>query len=408
MHDGQTHDKKELNSVSEAEKLKQDIYHNIRFNLGLDPEEMNRYECYMGLAYSVKDRLISQWIKTQKACKDTLSKRVFYLSLEFLPGRFLKNYLISLGIEDLAENVLNNLGFDLDSLEEEEWDPGLGNGGLGRLASCYMDSIASLRLPGYGYGIHYDFGTFYQILENGYQKERSDNWMRKGNPWEIIRFENVYKIKFYGRSEPYTDIHGNSRSRWVDTRDVMARACDIMVPGIGDDFVTNMRLWTATSSRNLDLEFFNRGDYMGAVEAKVITESISKVLYPSDEKEAGRELRLKQQYFFVCATLQDIITQYQRDHQSFDGFSSWAAIQLNDTHPSIAIPELMRLFVDEHGLIWDKAWAICEKTFAYTNHTVLPEAIETWPVALLSRLLPRHLEINYEINKRFIDYIKKQ
>lgn len=175
--------------------------------------------------------------------------------------------------------------------------------------------------------------------------------MRRGNPWEIIRFENVYKIKFYGRSEPYTDIHGNSRSRWVDTQNVMARACDIMIPGIGDDFVTNMRLWTATSSRKLDLEFFNRGDYMGAVEAKVITESISKVLYPSDEKEAGRELRLKQQYFFVCATLQDIITQYQRDHQSFDGFSNWAAIQLNDTHPSIAIPELMRLFMDEHGLI---------------------------------------------------------
>ena len=408
MNEGQTHDKKELNSVSEAEKLKQDIYHNIRFNLGLDPEEMNRYSCYMGLAYSVKDRLISQWIKTQKACKNTLSKRVFYLSLEFLPGRFLKNYLISLGIEDLAENVLNNLGFDLDSLEEEEWDPGLGNGGLGRLASCYMDSIASLRLPGYGYGIHYDFGMFYQILKNGYQQERSDNWMRRGNPWEIIKFENVYKIKFYGRSEPYTDIHGNSRSRWVDTRNVMARACDIMVPGIGDDFVTNMRLWTATSSRNLDLEFFNRGDYMGAVEAKVITESISKVLYPSDEKEAGRELRLKQQYFFVCATLQDIITQYQRDHQSFDGFSSWAAIQLNDTHPSIAIPELMRLLMDEHGLIWDKAWAICEKTFAYTNHTVLPEAIETWPVALLSRLLPRHLEIIYEINQRFIGYLKTQ
>ncbi len=399
---------KELTFKSEAEKLKQDIYQNIKSNLGLDPEEMNRYSCYMGLAYSVKNRLIDKWIQTQKTCKDTLSKRIFYLSLEFLPGRFLKNYLISLGIEGLAEDVLKDLGFDLDSLEEEEWDPGLGNGGLGRLASCYMDSIARLRLPGYGYGIRYDFGLFYQILKNGYQQERSDNWMRKGNPWEIVRFENIYKIKFYGRSEPYTDIHGKKRYRWVDTQNVMAMACDIMVPGINDDFVTNMRLWTATSSRKLDLEFFNRGDYMGAVEAKVMTESISKVLYPSDEKEAGKELRLKQQYFFVSATLQDIISQYLRDHQSFDGFYDWAAIQLNDTHPSIAIPELMRLFMDEHGLLWDEAWTICEKTFAYTNHTVLPEALETWPVALLSKLLPRQLEIIYEINQRFIAYLKKE
>ncbi len=408
MNEVQTRDNKKLTPGSEAEQLKQDIYQNVKSNLGLDPEEMNRYTCYMGLAYSVKDRLIDQWIQTQKACKDTLSKRVFYLSLEFLPGRFLKNYLISLGIEELAEEVLKDLGFDLDSLEEEEWDPGLGNGGLGRLASCYIDSIARLRLPGYGYGIRYDFGLFYQILKNGYQQERSDNWMRKGNPWEIVRFENIYKIKFYGRSEPYTDIHGKKRYRWVDTQNVMAMACDIMVPGINHDFVTNMRLWTATSSRKLDLEFFNRGDYMGAVEAKVMTESISKVLYPSDEKEAGKELRLKQQYFFVSATLQDIISQYLSDHQSFEGFSDWAAIQLNDTHPSIAIPELMRLFMDEHGLLWNEAWAICEKTFAYTNHTVLPEALETWPVGLLSRLLPRQLEIIYEINQRFIDYLKIQ
>jgi glycogen phosphorylase len=408
MNDIQSHNNNEITTESEAEKLKLDIYQNIKSNLGLDPEEMNRYSCYMGLAYSVKDRLINKWIQTQKTCKDTLSKRVFYLSLEFLPGRFLKNYLISLGIEDLAEDVLKELGFDLDSLEEEEWDPGLGNGGLGRLASCYMDSIARLRLPGYGYGIRYDFGLFYQTLKNGYQQERSDNWMRKGNPWEIVRFENIYKIKFYGRSEPYTDIHGKKRYRWVDTQNVMAMACDIMVPGINDDFVTNMRLWTATSSRNLDLEYFNRGDYMGAVEAKVMTESISKVLYPSDEKEEGKELRLKQQYFFVSATLQDIISQYLSSHQSFDGFSDWAAIQLNDTHPSIAIPELMRLFMDEHGLLWNKAWAICEKTFAYTNHTVLPEALETWPVALLSKLLPRQLEIIYEINQRFIDYLKQQ
>ena len=408
MNQNQTQNEKELTTASEADRLKQDIYHNIRFNLGLDPEEMNRYACFMGLAFSVKDRLIKQWIKTQKSCRDTLSKRVFYLSLEFLPGRFLKNYLISSGLEDLSSDVLSELGFDLDSIEEEEWDPGLGNGGLGRLASCYMDSIARLRLPGYGYGIRYDFGIFYQVLKDGYQQEKSDNWMRRGNPWEIVRFETIYTIKFHGRSEPYQDIHGNIQYRWVDTQDVMARACDILVPGIGDDFVTNMRLWTATSSREFDLEFFNRGDYIGAAEAKVMSESISKVLYPSDEIERGRELRLKQQYFFVSATLQDIIRQYQADHQSFDGFSDWAAIQLNDTHPSIAIPELMRLFMDEHGLDWDEAWSICEKTFAYTNHTVLPEALETWPVSLLNRLLPRHMEIIYEINQRFLDNLRSK
>lgn len=403
----QSHPRNGTKSVSEADQLKLDIYQHIRFNLGLDPEGMSRYACYMGLAFSIKDRLINQWIKTQKACRDTLSKRVFYLSLEFLPGRFLKNYLISLGLEEVAREVLSDLGFDLNTLEEVEWDAGLGNGGLGRLASCYMDSIARLRLPGYGYGIRYDFGIFFQTLKNGYQREQSDNWMRRGNPWEILRFEKIHRIRFYGRSEPYTDIHGKKRYRWVDTKNVMAMACDIMVPGINDDFVTNMRLWTARSSRNLDLEFFNRGDYMGAVEAKVMSESISKVLYPSDEMEKGKELRLIQQYFFVAATLRDILLQFKEDHQSFSVFSDWAAIQLNDTHPAIAIPELMRLFMDEEGIDWEESWSICEKTFAYTNHTVLPEALETWPVGLLSKILPRHLEIIYEINQRFIDRLKK-
>ncbi len=407
MNENQSLDDKNSSPGTEADRLQQDICHHIRFNLGLDPEQMNRYTCYMGLAYSVKERLISQWIKTQKSCRDILSKRVFYLSLEFLPGRFLKNYLISLGMEALAREVLMNLGFDLDAIEEEEWDAGLGNGGLGRLASCYMDSIARLRLPGYGYGIRYDFGIFYQVLKEGFQQEKSDNWMRRGNPWEIIRFENIHRIKFYGRSEPYTDIHGNLRYRLADTEDVMAMACDILVPGIQDEFVTNMRLWTATSSREFDLAFFNRGDYIGAAEAKIMSESISKVLYPSDEMEKGKELRLKQQYFFVSATLQDILGQYLADHHAFDTFSDWAAIQLNDTHPSIAIPELMRLFMDEHGLAWDEAWSICQRTFAYTNHTVLPEALETWSISLLARLLPRHMEIIYEINQRFLNSLAR-
>ena len=399
---------RDKNISSDIEALKQDICHNIRFNLGLSPDEMNRYSCFLGLAYSVKDRLIKQWIKTQQSCKSSLSKRVFYLSLEFLPGRFLKNYLISLGIEELARDALADFGFDLDDLEEEEWDAGLGNGGLGRLASCYMDSIARLRIPGYGYGIRYDYGIFHQTLKDGYQQERSDNWMRRGNPFEIIRYENIHKIQFFGRSEPYTDLHGTKRYRWVDTQNVLAMACDLLVPGINDGFVTNMRLWIAKSTRGFDLDFFNRGDYVGAVEAKALSETISKVLYPSDEIEQGRELRLKQQYFFVSATLQDILDQYKADHQSLQGLFDWAAIQLNDTHPSIAIPELMRLLMDEEGLAWEESWSICKKTFAYTNHTVLPEALETWPVALFSRLLPRHLEIIYEINRRFLDTLKEK
>ncbi len=394
-------------SGSEIDRLKQEIFYNIQFNLGLDPAEMNSYTCYMGLAFSLKNRLINHWIKTQKACRDNLSKRIFYLSLEFLPGRFLKNYIVSLGMEEVTRKVLSDIGFDLDSIEEEEWDAGLGNGGLGRLASCYMDSIARLRLPGYGYGIRYDFGIFYQVLKDGYQQEKSDNWMRRGNPWEIMRFENIYKVGFYGRSEAYMDILGNQRFHLVDTQDVMALACDMMIPGVGDEFVTNMRLWTATSSREFDLDFFNRGDYCRAAEDKVLSESISKVLYPSDESEKGKELRLKQQYFFVSATLQDIIFQYRKEYQSFDAFSDWAAIQLNDTHPTIAIPELMRLLMDDYGLSWYEAWSVCGKTFAYTNHTVLPEALETWTVSLLSRLLPRHMEIIYEINRCFLDDLNK-
>jgi len=392
--------------MDEIAALKADICGHIRFNLGRDPADMNRYSCFMGLAYSIKDRLIRQWLETRQLYENSMVKRIFYLSLEFLPGRFLKNYLISLGMEDLARKAVADFGYDLDDIEEEEWDAGLGNGGLGRLASCYMDSIARLRLPGVGYGIRYDYGIFHQVLKNGYQQERSDNWMRRGNPFEIIRHENIYRIRFYGRSEPYTDILGKKRYRWVDTRDVMAMVCDIMVPGINDGFVTNMRLWIAKSSRGFDLEFFNRGDYIGAVEDKVLSETISRVLYPSDEVEQGRELRLKQQFFFVSATLQDILRQYLAYHQSFSGLPDWAAIQLNDTHPSIAVAELMRLLMDEHGLAWDDAWSVCCKTFAYTNHTVLPEALETWPVSLFSRLLPRHLDIIYEINRRFLDSLK--
>jgi starch phosphorylase len=386
--------------------LKNDILRHIRSTLGNDPEKPDQYACYMGLAYSVRDRLIERWVKTQRSFYDTLSKRVYFLSLEFLPGRFLKNYLISLQMEDEARQTVQEMGFDLDELEEEEWDAGLGNGGLGRLASCYMDSLACLNLPGYGYGIRYDYGIFHQVLENGYQREQSDNWSRRGNPWEFHRRKHLEPIRFYGRSESYLDDQGRQCYRWVDGEVVMAMACDILVPGYDDEYVTNMRLWTALSSREFSLESFNQGDYIGAVHSKVMSENISKVLYPSDEGEAGRELRLKQQYFFVAATLADILRRHKKMSTDFFDFPDYVAIQLNDTHPAIAIPELMRLLMDEEGLGWDEAWAICEKTFGYTNHTVLPEALETWPVELIGRLLPRHLQIIFEINQRFLSAVR--
>jgi starch phosphorylase len=379
------------------------IRRHICFTLGNDPDKPNKYACYMGLAFAVRDRLIARWIRTQRELYDTLSKRVYFLSLEFLPGRFLRNYLISLQMEEEAREAVAAMGFDLNALEEEEWDAGLGNGGLGRLASCYMDSMACRNLPGYGYGIRYDYGIFHQVLEDGYQREQSDNWRRRGNPWEIQRRDHMLPIRFFGRTDSYLDSEGRTRYRWVDGEVVMAVACDILIPGYGDEHVTNMRLWASKSSREFDLAEFNQGDYIGAVEAKVISENISKVLYPSDEAIANRELRLRQQYFFVAATLNDILRRYKKLNRAWEEFPNYVAIQLNDTHPAIAVPELMRLLLDEQGLEWEPAWSICEKTFAYTNHTVLPEALETWPADLLGRLLPRHLEIIFEINRRFLD-----
>ncbi|MFZ1983647.1 MAG: glycogen/starch/alpha-glucan phosphorylase [Desulfatitalea sp.] len=393
-------------SIEPVGSLKNSILHHICFTLGNDPEIPSKYSAFMGLAHSVRDRLIAHWIKTQRALYDTLAKRVYFLSLEFLPGRFLKNYLISLGMEDEARQTMAEMGFDLDELEEEEWDAGLGNGGLGRLASCYMDSMACRDLPGYGYGIRYDFGIFHQILENGYQREQADNWLRRGNPWEMQRRDHLMPVRFYGRIESFRDEEGRLRQRWVDCEVVMAMACDILVPGYGDDYVTNMRLWAAQSSREFNLETFNQGDYIGAVQSKVLSENISKVLYPSDEGHSGKELRLKQQYFFVAATLSDILRRYRKINRSFTDLPNFVAIQLNDTHPSIAIPELMRVLMDEEGLGWDEAWTICEQTFGYTNHTVLPEALEKWPVDLLGHLLPRHMQIIYEINQRFLDAVR--
>ena len=390
-----------------SNSLKDDILQHIRLTLGKDSSRPDAFSCFTGLAYAVRDRLVEHWIKTQRSLDETIAKRVYFLSLEFLPGRFLMNYVTSLGMLREAQEAVASLGFDLAELEEEEWDAGLGNGGLGRLASCYLDSMACLRLPGYGYGIRYDYGIFHQVIENGYQTEQCDNWLRRGNPWEIQHRDRLEPVRFYGSSEAYTDDQGRLRYRWVGGETVLALACDILIPGYASDYVTNMRLWAAQSSSELNLEHFGHGDYIGAVEAKVRSENISKVLYPNDAAAVGKELRLKQQYFFVAATLRDVIRQYKIQNASFDDFPNSVAIHLNDTHPSIAIAELMRLLMDDEGLGWQEAWSICQTTFAYTNHTVLPEALETWSVSLIGRLLPRHLEIIYEINQRFLEDLRK-
>lgn len=385
--------------------LAADIQRHIVTTLGHELYGKDKYRYFNGLAYSIRDRLIKRWLSTQRNYYDSMVKRVYYLSLEFLPGRFLMNYLTSMCMENGCQEVLETLGLALEDIEEVEWDAGLGNGGLGRLASCYMDSMASLGIPGYGYGILYDYGIFYQNIVNGYQEESCDNWRRQGSPWEIYRREHLYEIKFHGRSEAYRDDEGKQRYRWVATENIMAMPCDILVPGYGGANVTNMRLWAAQSSRDFNLSEFNRGDYIGAMHDKVMSENISKVLYPNDEQEQGKELRLKQQYFLVAATFQDIMRRYKKHNSTLAGFADTVAVQLNDTHPSIAVAELMRLLLDVEMLDWEQAWDICTKTFAYTNHTVLPEALETWPVDLMGRLLPRHLEIIYEINHRFLQEV---
>jgi starch phosphorylase len=389
-----------------VEKLKDDIQRHVALTLGSDPYPPRQGHYYLGLCYSVRDRLVAKWLETQRSYYDSITKRVYYMSLEFLPGRFLMNYIQSLGLEEECREAVRDFGLDLEELLEEEWNPGLGNGGLGRLASCYMDSMATCRVPGYGYGILYDYGIFYQTIVGGYQHEGADNWLRQDSPWVLRRGNFMYRIHFYGRSEVYHDSAGMERFRWVDTESVMAMACDIMVPGYMNGNVTNMRLWKAISTRDFELEVFNRGDYIGAVQAKAESENISKVLYPNDQSPRGKELRLRQQYFFVAATFQDILRRFRKNnYSSFDCFPDQVAVQLNDTHPAIAIAELMRILVDDEALTWERAWTICRKTFSYTNHTVLPEALETWSVNLVGNVLPRHMQIIFEINRRFLDEV---
>ncbi len=392
-----------------VEALKQNILHHVMSFQGCDPVRVRKSDVYMALAYTLRDIMTEKWINTQSLYYEKEKKRVYYLSLEFLIGRSLSNSMLNLGIWDSVKTAVEELGFNLASLVEEEEDAALGNGGLGRLAACFMDSIATLKIPAYGYGIYYEYGLFNQQLIDGYQVESPDNWLRYGSPWAFERKQPVYHpVHFYGRLSTSQDNDGKYRVQWVDTEDVVAIPCDILVPGYNNGHVVNMRLWAARASRELDLNYFSRGDYIGAVTSKVRSETISKVLYPPDHNMAGMELRLKQQYFFVAATFHDIMRRFKKKYKTFDTFSERIAIQLNDTHPAIAIPELMRLLLDTEGISWEKSWDICTRTFAYTNHTLMPEALEKWDVDMVERVLPRHLQIIYEINQRFLDLVKIQ
>lgn len=380
------------------------VDHLIYSNSKNAPNATTR-DWFQASAHAVRDRLVERWIETMQRYYENDAKRVYYLSLEFLVGRTLSNAMLNLGMDEQYKLALYELGQAFEAIADIESDAGLGNGGLGRLAACFLDSMATLNLPCYGYGIRYEYGMFRQSIENCEQVEHPDNWLRYGNPWEFPRPELLYPVKFYGRVVEYKHEDGSLHHHWVDTDDVMAMAYDTPVPGYGGKTVNNMRLWSAKSSRDFELRYFNQGNYIQAVADKNESESLSKVLYPDDSTEVGRELRMKQQYFFVSASLQDMLLRYRKNAEGWTQLPEKVAVQLNDTHPSIAIAEMMRLLVDIHGLCWDEAWSLSARIFSYTNHTLMPEALETWPVSMFESMLPRHLQIIYEINHRFIQQV---
>lgn len=395
--------------VENVATMKQTFSRHLHFSLIKDRNVSTPRDYYFALAETVRDHLVSRWIRTQQYYYEKDPKRVYYLSLEFLMGRTLSNTMINLGIQAACDEAMYQLGLDIEELQEIEEDAGLGNGGLGRLAACFLDSLASLGIPGYGYGLRYEYGLFAQKIVNGWQMEEPDDWLRFGSPWEKARPEYMLPVNFYGKV-----IHeADGQAKWVDTQVVFGMPYDTPIPGYRNNVVNTLRLWSAKAETRFNLNFFNDGDYIQAVLDRNQAENITRVLYPNDNFFQGKELRLKQEYFMVAATLQDIVRRYQsskygsrdKSRAGYEQFPEKVAIQLNDTHPSIAIAELMRIFVDVEKLDWDKAFKICERTFAYTNHTVLPEALERWPVNLFENLLPRHLEIIYHINQKFMDLI---
>ncbi|MFO8085929.1 MAG: glycogen/starch/alpha-glucan phosphorylase [Desulfobacterales bacterium] len=390
------------------EHLKAGFYDNLFYCQGRYTRRASANDSYMALARTVRDRLLHRWIHTVEAATEAEVRTVCYISAEYLLGPYLGAHLVNLGIYDEAASAMAEIGLDLESLLEEEEEPGLGSGGLGRLAACFLDSLATLGIPAIGYGLRYEFGIFDQEIKDGYQVEITDKWLNMGNPWEMHRPEAAYEVKFGGYTEGGYDKEGRFQVRWVPERVVVGVAMDTPVSSYGVNNTNLLRLWKAEARESFDFQAFNTGDYYGAVEEKVVSENITKVLYPNDEQAKGKQLRLEQQYFLISCSLQDMIRLHRNCHDSLDNFHEYFAVQLNDTHPAMAIPELMRILVDENGFGWDHAWSITEKTFSYTNHTLLPEALEKWPIDMFGGLFPRHLEIIYEINRRFLENVQKK
>ncbi len=395
-------------SMDEKE-VAEDLNRHFSLTLGRDEIDGSHRYLFNALALTVRDRLVERWRATRDRYRAEDPKRINYISLEFLMGRAMSNAVLNLDLEPSVKQALKNYGSKLEEVVAEEVDAGLGNGGLGRLAACFLDSCASLQLPVTGYGIRYEYGMFHQKIEDGHQVETPDHWLRDGNPWEIESPENTRKIKFFGHTDHYTDANGEERARWVNTQDVLAVPYDVPIPGYRNQTVNTLRLWKSEATDEFNLADFNAGSYIEAVANKNLAEQITMVLYPNDASENGKELRLRQQYFLASASLQDVLDRWTTRHGSdFSGFAAKNGFQLNDTHPTVAVAELMRLLMDDHLLSWDDAWEITTNTMAYTNHTLLPEALEKWPVGLFQELLPRLLDIIYEINARFLAEVAQQ
>ncbi len=396
----------DVHPIPNKEKFKRDFLDNLFYVQGKFPALATTHDYYMALAYTVRDSILHRWVSTASAYTHDKSRTVCYLSAEFLLGPHLGNNLINLGMMEVAREGVQELGMNLDELLREEAEPGLGNGGLGRLAACYLDSLATLGMPTIGYGIRYEFGIFEQSIVDGWQLERTDKWLRQGNPWDIPRPEWGVEVHFGGQIEHFQGSMGKTMSRWVPARSVLGIPYDTPICGYENNTANTLRLWQANAPEAFDIGLFNRGDFYGAVERKVSSENLTKVLYPNDEQIEGKRLRLEQQYFFTSCSLQDMMRIMKVQHIPLDKFHEKFTIQLNDTHPAIAVVELMRLLVDEHDIEWNKAWGIVKQTFAYTNHTLLPEALERWPLGMFSSLLPRHMELIEQINAVFLDEVR--
>jgi len=393
---------------TDIDGMKRRLHDHLRHSLGRGPVGSGDLDWYLALALTTRDLMVESWMDSSHRAYRSDAKRVYYLSMEFLIGRSLVANLLATGSLELARQTLAQMGLDFEAIRDCEPEAALGNGGLGRLAACLMESMATVGIPARGYGIYYDYGMFSQYIEDGQQVELPERWLRHGNVWAFERYDRTVPVRFFGHTRTTVDAHGHERHLWASGEEVLAQANDLLVAGHGCWTVNAIRLWSARASRAFDLRRFNQGDYINAVAEQSFSESLSNVLYPDDSTSMGKALRLKQEYFFVAASLADIVRRFRRSHSDFTKFPDRVAIQLNDTHPALAVPELMRLFLDDHGLGWDEAWSLCTGTFAYTNHTLLPEALETWPVDLIGTMLPRHMEIIYEVNHRFLERVRRR